>query len=204
MSPHLSFRPRRRLPRTLAVHLALTVSLLTAQFALAARDTGTISNWNDYARLIKPGSTLLPLTTPNSPEVAVARGQMLTGGRFFIDLREDAAFRLATNEPQCASVRKSSTLRTLFISALVTSGKNGLYELQRSALSQTANVIDGWLYATERGSITGTCTVSNATGSYALNLNAGWNVVRLTLSATRGSLLTNAPARTLAWTMKGP
>lgn len=195
-TPGTSSRHRARL-------LALGLSLTTPA-ALAARDTGVISNWRNFSTQVQPGSTLLPLTAPNSPEVAVARGQMLNGGRFTVDLREDAAARLATNEPQCAGVRKSATLRTLFINALITSGSGGLYELTRTAVSKSDNLIDGWLFASEPGRIVGSCTIGNATGSYALNLAAGWNAVRLTLNATRGSLLTNAPARTLPWTMKGP
>jgi len=182
---------------------ALALVLAATPPVLAARDTGSVSNWDAFSRQVKAGTVLLPLTTPNSPEVIVARGQMLSNGRFVVDLREDVAARLATNDPQCAGVRKSPTMRTLFINALVTSGTNGLYALQRTALTNTGNLIDGWLYASERGSINGTCTVGNVTGSYALNLNAGWNVVRLSLNATRGSLLTNAPSRTIPWTMKG-
>lgn len=173
--------------------------------ALAGRDSGTIYNWNQYARQLQDAEItggFGPLGTESEFNILRASfGQ----GRFSVTFDDNLAARLAQQSPNrqaCPQVQRTQDLRTTLITGIIVKGDT-LLRLTREGQSGDYKVTDAWVYATKNGTIKGNCTSGNSTASYNLTLRAGWNVIRIYNNDSKlTSVVQNITGRVIAWQVR--
>lgn len=174
--------------------------------AAAGRDSGTISNWNEYAGELGRVQATGAFGSLGTPQEYNMLRASFAGGRFNVVFDDRAANTLATPSPsaqECPQVSRSAGLRTTLVTGVAVQLPSGLVRLTREGTSGKYAVSDVWVYASNAGRVSGQCATTTNRVLYRLALAQGWNAVRVYVDGATGtSIIQNISGPALAWKLR--
>ena len=166
--------------------------------ALAGRDVGVLTNWNEFAPVFGTNANIIALQQ-DDPTGPLARG-LVQNGKFSVTFDDNLAARLAVPPPRCGTVKSTPGLKVALLMGLAITNNQRYYRISREYKTASGTITDVYIYANLAGKVVGSCTENENSAKYNINLNPGWNVVRLQAD-TRGSnmLLVNLGSKPIPW-----